>query len=134
MEPPWFYIFLPSFNPIDGDYEDPLSSKRLISLNRSIDEATVISAISIDQYHKMCYWHLSQFLRLSIHWQEPVSMGTLISWSTSSRLEKPVAIAFLPEVDTITFPRFIKSGEEVAGKTMADGWTRYFILTQITQS
>ncbi|KAJ6478907.1 hypothetical protein C8R45DRAFT_1006215 [Mycena sanguinolenta] len=126
MGPPPLYIFLPSFNPISLDFEDiSLSSKRLISLNRSIDEATVISAISIDQYNKMCYWHRSRFLRLSIPSQEPVRMGTVISWSTSSRLERPVAIAFSPEVDVEIFPRCIKSGEEVAGRIMGNGWTRY---------
>ncbi|KAJ7236703.1 hypothetical protein C8J57DRAFT_1479166 [Mycena rebaudengoi] len=101
----------------------PLSPDDLISLNRPIEEGTIISLLTLEQYHWTLYYHLStESPSVSISPEETVKLGSVISWSASTGLDRLVEIAFLPEVDVDYRPAW---SSVVVGVELVDGWSRY---------
>ncbi|KAJ7232925.1 hypothetical protein C8J57DRAFT_1383051 [Mycena rebaudengoi] len=90
----------------------PLSPDDLISLNRPIEEGTIISLLTLEQYHWTLYYHLStESPSVSISPEEK-----------RTGLDRLVEIAFLPEVDVDYRPAW---SSVVVGVGLVDGWSRY---------
>ncbi|KAJ7147417.1 hypothetical protein C8R43DRAFT_1010652 [Mycena crocata] len=108
----------------------PVSTPGLILLDQPNPEAMATSSLSFDEYHSICDWHLSQWLDVPISSQTVVKLRSVISWSASTRLGKPVEVAFLsePEASRARIEPVWKllGGRETASEiTVESGWTRH---------
>jgi hypothetical protein len=100
------------------------SPNQIESLDAANHEAMIINALTLDQYHKICYYELSQTREISISTSPMVNLGAVISSSSSTQLEDFVEIAFLPIAQCLADePRWIIArGSD--GDVMQDGWIR----------
>ncbi|KAF7337105.1 hypothetical protein MVEN_02148100 [Mycena venus] len=92
------------------------------SLNTPDQQAMVGESLTLEQYHSICRWDLSQNQTFTIPTASTVNLGAVISYSSGNLYEDSVEIASLSDV-------FIPQGcwessEEPIGEVMEDGWTR----------
>ncbi|KAJ7038862.1 hypothetical protein C8F04DRAFT_1087784 [Mycena alexandri] len=101
------------------------SPNRIESLDAANHEAMIINALTLDQYHRICYYELSQTREISISTSPMVNLGAVISSSSGTQLEDFLEIAFLPIAQRLADePRWIIArGSD--GDLMEDGWTRF---------
>ncbi|KAJ6569252.1 hypothetical protein B0H19DRAFT_1066012 [Mycena capillaripes] len=85
-------------------------------------EAMASNFLTLEQYHGICAWSLSQYQRIGISLLAPTKLGAVVHYSSSNPLEYPVEIASLPNVEA-HLNRWESSGEAV-GELMGNGWTR----------
>jgi hypothetical protein len=86
-------------------------------------EAMAIDALTLPQYHSLCYWDLSQTRRILILNPATVNLGTVIQVSSDqSKTAVHDQIASLENVKV-----FSGGWCGAAGQVMTNGWTRYFI-------
>jgi hypothetical protein len=86
-------------------------------------EAMAIEALTLDDYHRICYWDLSQPRQFSCSTAATVNMAAIIACYTGDRLEDLVAVAHLPDAE------FDVGGWTTRGATgefLRNGWTRYY--------
>jgi hypothetical protein len=91
-------------------------------------EAIAIDSLTIEQYHKICYWNLSRHRNLYCPASATVTLSTIIACPLEDRLEDSLKIALLPERKV-----YLGDWRTAAGATgeVTDGgwtWYYYFIL------
>jgi hypothetical protein len=92
-------------------------------------EAMAINALTLEQYHKICYWNLSRRRNFYYSASTTVNLQTIIVCPSGDYLEHLVEIAlFLPNEEA--YLADWRAPERVTGEVMESGWTRYhnFIL------
>jgi hypothetical protein len=86
-------------------------------------EAMAIDSLTLEQYHKICYWNLLQYRNFYCSASATVNLNTIIMSASGDRLEDSVEIALLPDAQ-------IYLGDwETEGATaevMEGGWIRYY--------
>jgi hypothetical protein len=89
-------------------------------------EATVNASLTLEQYHRVCYWNLPQIHNVSIPASVTVNLAAVISCSSGKKLEDLVEIASLPDVGSPS-GRFHWNliGTVAEGDVLDNGWTRY---------
>jgi hypothetical protein len=94
------------------------------SLDLPNQEAIAIDALTLDQYHKICYWNLSRHRNLYCSASATVNLNTIIVCPSGDRLEDSVEIALLPDTELYLGDWITAAG--VTGEGMEGGWTRYY--------
>ncbi|KAJ7831718.1 hypothetical protein B0H14DRAFT_3143111 [Mycena olivaceomarginata] len=97
-------------------------SNGIALLNTLIQE---IESLSLQKYHEICYWDLSQLRHISTSIRVTVNLGAVLSWPSCERLQETFEIAALVNVEAPRrrWSRRINIGE--GSKVMENGWTRY---------
>lgn len=86
-------------------------------------EAMVIDALTLQQYHDICYVYLGRYRTIGIPTDETVNIGPILACSPGDQLEALAEIAFLPDAEVR-----VERWWGPQGKVMENGWKRYFIL------
>jgi hypothetical protein len=81
-----------------------------------------VESLTIEDYHNICFVHLSQFRTISISPSTAVNLGAIISCSSGHPLEDPIEIAYPPYVDPDVWDW--QTSEEMEEVVMEDGWTQ----------
>jgi hypothetical protein len=106
--------------------EEVSHAQGFTSLNAPGQEAMVIESLTLEQYHRICYWNLSHRRKhlpsISITPDVSVNLGAIIGCSSSDQLQDWMEIASLPDVEVHWCDWYGEDGED-----LEDGWTRYFI-------
>jgi hypothetical protein len=87
-------------------------------------EAMAIDALTLEQYHSICYWNLSRHRHLYSSASATVNLNTIIMCPSGDRLEDSVDIALLR--DAVVFLDSWRTTQEATGEVMEGGWTRYY--------
>jgi hypothetical protein len=87
-------------------------------------EAIAIDALTLRQYHSICYWNLSRYRNLYCPTSATVNLNSIIVCPSGDRLEDSVEIALLP--DTKVHLGDWTTPEGATGEVMEGGWTRYY--------
>ncbi|KAJ7668220.1 hypothetical protein B0H14DRAFT_3073488 [Mycena olivaceomarginata] len=84
-----------------------------------------IENLSLQKYHEICYWDLSQPRHITTSTRITVNLGAVLSWPSCERLQETFEIAALVNVEAPRrlWSRRIGIGE--GSKVMENGWTRY---------
>jgi hypothetical protein len=84
-----------------------------------------IESLSLQKYHEICYWDLSQPRHITTSTRITVNLGAVLSWPSCERLQETFEIAALVNVEAPRrlWSRRIGIGE--GSKVMENGWTRY---------
>lgn len=119
-EPQTFFPYMPSSKSLTPD---PVP---LFEMN---PEPKIVSFLTLEQYHEICYLHLAKRRHLYFSAEITVTTGAIICYSLCSQLKSFFGISFLPRIDGggdgwRTYP-------DGAGEIMLDGWIRYFILSAV---
>jgi hypothetical protein len=97
------------------------------SLDLPNQDAIAIDALTLEQYHIICYWNLSRHQNLYCPASASVNLNTVIALPWGDQLEDSIEIAFLPNEEA-----YLGDWASMEGATavMEGGWTRYndFIL------
>ncbi|KAJ6536362.1 hypothetical protein B0H19DRAFT_384317 [Mycena capillaripes] len=119
----------PAGFPLEGGFRSYGSS-----LVHPPGDSEIITAISLQDYHGICYWYLSRFRRFPISPNMPITLGS-IRHLAGEECENSFEIAFLPncEVDDegwstrdaimADYWNLINANDE-GTSIMADGWIR----------
>jgi hypothetical protein len=86
-------------------------------------DAIAIDALTLEQYHTICYWNLSQFRNLYCSASATVNLNTVIVCSSGDYLEHLVEIALLPDAEV--YLGHWSTAAEATRKVTEGGWTRY---------
>jgi hypothetical protein len=87
-------------------------------------EASAIDSLTLEQYHRICYWNLSQPRNLCCSASATLNVDTIIARISGDRLEDMVEIALLPDAEVDLGRWGIPSS--VTWKVVENGWTRYY--------
>jgi enterochelin esterase-like enzyme len=85
-------------------------------------EAIAIDALTLEQYHQICYWNLSQSRNFYCSASATVNLNTIYVCPSGDRLEDSVEIALLPDGEGYLGHW---GTERVIEEVMEGGWTRY---------
>jgi hypothetical protein len=87
-------------------------------------EAVAIDGLTLEQYHKICYWNLGRLQHLYCSASSTVNLDTIIACYSGDRLEDSVEIPLLldAEVDLDDWGTL----EGATGEVMEGGWTWYY--------
>ncbi|KAJ7050608.1 hypothetical protein C8F01DRAFT_678646 [Mycena amicta] len=112
----------------------------IYTLNDPDREATFISSLTLEQYHKHCYWVLAEHREIAFSVPAIVKLGTVLHYSCSARSKSPVEITSLsPELKLSqcswpwinetyrldsTSGRWGRGGLQAEGHIMENKWTR----------
>jgi hypothetical protein len=110
------------YGPMDGCSVRP----EIKPLEAPDQEAMAIDSLTLEQYHEICFWDLSQLRTFDCSTCTTVNLNTIIACPLENQLRGLVEIAHLP--DARLFLDSWRTVEGVTGEVMEDGWTRYFIL------
>jgi hypothetical protein len=77
-----------------------LCPKGISSLNAPDQEAMVIDSLTLEQYHNICSWNLSQTQTITISTNVTVNLGAVFTCSPEDQLQDWMEIVFLPDVET----------------------------------
>jgi hypothetical protein len=114
--------FIPSINDFylrsllpDKTTSEPQSAREF---NEPNHEDSVISYLTLEQYHNTSFWRLSQVHNIPAPRRATVHLGAVLCPSAAQG-EEGVEVAFLPDPD-------ISHGKSwgAEGTTMRNGWTR----------
>ncbi|KAF8144041.1 hypothetical protein K438DRAFT_588947 [Mycena galopus ATCC 62051] len=84
-------------------------------------ESTIISSLTLDQYHCPCYWKLAQDRSTSVSTSEPVNLGAVYSGSSDSNWADIACMPYLKlERDTY----FSYMDDRRPKEVMENGWTQ----------
>jgi hypothetical protein len=86
-------------------------------------EAIAIDALTLRQYHSICYWNLSQSRTFDCPTSATVNLNTIVVCTAGDQLEDLVEIAFLPDAEAYLSDWGTAAG--ATGEIMEGGWTRY---------
>ncbi|KAJ7668219.1 hypothetical protein B0H14DRAFT_3073487 [Mycena olivaceomarginata] len=95
-------------------------SNGIALLNTLIQE---VESLSLQKYHEICYWDLSQLRHISMSTRVTVNLGAVLSWPSYERLQETFQIAALVNVEAPRRRWSINIG--VGSKVMENDWTRY---------
>jgi hypothetical protein len=95
-----------------------------IPLNLPIEDTTVVSFLSLKQYHEICHWHLAKHQSFEIHPNETVQLEMVIYCSAKDHRQQVAGIIMVPDINVSVSPWAWCSD---TGDVMTDGWTRYFV-------
>ncbi|KAJ7909719.1 hypothetical protein B0H13DRAFT_2661340 [Mycena leptocephala] len=101
-----------------------ISHRREIeSLDLPNQEAIAIDALTLEQYHKICYWGLSRCQNLYCSSSTTVNLKAIIACPSGDRFEDSVEIGLSPhaEVDL----RHWRAPKRATREVMEGGWTRF---------
>jgi hypothetical protein len=84
-------------------------------------DAMAIDTLTLEQYHKICFWNLSRRRNLYCSVSATVNLNAIIACPSGDRLEDSVEIAFLPDAEV-----GLGDWRTATGKVMEGGWTRYY--------
>jgi hypothetical protein len=114
----------------------PANSAHLWNANRTVSplpgikpsepptqEATAINALTLSDYHRICYWNLPRHRNLYCSTSATANLNTIVCPS-GDRLEDSVEIALLPDVKVDL--GYWQTTRGMTGEVMAGGWTRYY--------
>jgi hypothetical protein len=87
-------------------------------------EAIATDALTLEQYHQICYWNLSRHQNFYCSASATVNLTTIIACASEDRFEDSVEIALLP--DTKVYLGDWRTPEGATGEVMEGGWTRYY--------
>jgi hypothetical protein len=82
-----------------------------------------IDSLTLEQYHKICYWNLLQYRKIYCSASATVNLNTIIVCASGDRLEDSVEIALLHDAEI--YPGHWRTPERATGEVMEGGWTRY---------
>ncbi|KAJ6534221.1 hypothetical protein B0H19DRAFT_1080708 [Mycena capillaripes] len=94
--------------------------RRITSLNGPDQAARVIDALTLQQYHKICWSYLKCYRTTSIPIDATVNFGAVLACSQANQREAMGEIAFLPDVEASGSGWYGAEGE-----VMENGWTRF---------
>jgi hypothetical protein len=94
------------------------------SLDLESQEAIAIDSLTLEQYHQICYWNLSQSRHLYCSASATVNLNTIYVCPSGDRLEDSVEIALLPDAEV--YLGNWRTAEGATGEVMEGGWTRYY--------
>jgi hypothetical protein len=94
-------------------------------------EAIAVDALTLDQYHDICYWDLLQCRNFNCSASTTVNLDAIIVRPSGNRLEDSVEIALLPDAEI--FPGHWRTPEGATGEVMEGGWTWYYDLILAAQ-
>jgi hypothetical protein len=86
-------------------------------------EPMAIEALTLEQYHNICYWNLSQFRNFCYSTSATMDLNTIIAWTSGNQLEEMVGIALLPDAEV--YPGDWRTASGATGGVMDGGWTWY---------
>jgi hypothetical protein len=86
--------------------------------------AMAIDTLTLEQYHQICYWNLSQRRVLYCSASATVNLNTRITCPSGDRLEDSVEIALLPDAQ-LCLGKWAAT-DRATGEVMEGGWTRYY--------
>jgi hypothetical protein len=79
----------------------------------------VIDALTLQQYHKICWSYLKSYRTISIPTDVTVNFGAVLAYSQGDQRESMGEIAFLPDVQAS-----VSGWYGAEGEVMENGWTR----------
>jgi ABC-type uncharacterized transport system substrate-binding protein len=82
-------------------------------------EIIVTDSLTLEQYHGICYYHLSRIRTIAVSADVAVNFGAVIACSLDDQVQDWVEIASVPDVQVSIFPWYGAEGE-----VTKDGWTR----------
>ncbi|KAJ7767307.1 hypothetical protein B0H16DRAFT_1521635 [Mycena metata] len=89
----------------------------------SSGQAITVDSLSVQKYHEICYWDLSQVRYIHQSTVVTVNIGAVISWPSSDHFELPIPLASLSHVVIPTrLWHFSRGGR---GEVTGSGWTRW---------
>ncbi|KAJ7094971.1 hypothetical protein C8R44DRAFT_381653 [Mycena epipterygia] len=95
----------------------PAISQSFLNLFEPHEESKIIASMSLDDYHEICFWHLSRKRSLSLPTNASVQLGMIYCTSGAS-LNNVVEIARIPDC------KFQDDGWSAVGSRMESGWSR----------
>jgi hypothetical protein len=87
-------------------------------------EAMAIESLTIEHYHEICYWNLSQRRNLYCSASATVTLNAIIACASGDRLENSIEIALLP--DAQIYLDDWRTPKRATGEVMEGGWARYY--------
>ncbi|KAJ7863402.1 hypothetical protein B0H13DRAFT_2565184 [Mycena leptocephala] len=93
------------------------------SLDLPNEEVMAINALTLEQYHQICYWDLSRHRKFYCSASATVNLNAISVCASGDRLEDLVEIALL--LDGEVYPDTWETMEGVRGEVMEGGWTRF---------
>jgi hypothetical protein len=90
----------------------------------SAQEAMVIASLTLQRFHDICYWNLSQCRNFDCPAFTTVNLTTIIACASEDRLEDSVEIALLSDAEVSLGDWIAAAG--ATGEVMESGWTRYY--------
>ncbi|KAJ6556379.1 hypothetical protein B0H19DRAFT_1377102 [Mycena capillaripes] len=102
-----------------SDPEDISIPREITPLNASNQEALIIDSLTLEQYHDLCYWDLSQFRQSFSSAGVAVKVGAIYSCSSEDQLGNAPEIAYVPDVEIDG-----SHWNAARGDVMENGWTR----------
>jgi hypothetical protein len=93
------------------------------SLDGQNQESIAIDALTLGQYHNICYWDLSRPRYLYCSASATVNLNGIIVCTSADQPEDLVGIALLPNEEV--YLGDWRTPERATGEVMEGGWTRY---------
>ncbi|KAJ7732441.1 hypothetical protein B0H16DRAFT_1581446 [Mycena metata] len=103
-------------------------SHEISSSPPSIERGMAVDSLSVQKYHEIFYWDVSQVRHIHKSTQTTVNLGGLISWPLSDHFELPLALASLSHVEVPPHSWYIAQGLlgfKGGGEVTGSGWTRW---------
>ncbi|KAJ7147405.1 hypothetical protein C8R43DRAFT_529824 [Mycena crocata] len=106
-----------------GAFNDHLANGSM-SLDCPNPESTVVTSLTLEEHHSICYSHMFRGLELII--PEAAKLRSVISHTAGSELQRVVEVAAVPEVGIDAVPGwYVQGEEEITSEMTASGWIRY---------
>ncbi|KAF7330672.1 hypothetical protein MSAN_02452500 [Mycena sanguinolenta] len=102
--------------------ESPLSGLHNLGLGAET-VTTFIDSLTLEQYHRICAWHLGQLMIMDVSAFTTVNLGAVFLCS-GDRLEDSNEIVFLPNAEALSLGDWRIVGGGTA-HVMLNGWTRF---------
>ncbi|KAJ6561654.1 hypothetical protein B0H19DRAFT_1259317 [Mycena capillaripes] len=99
------------------DYRVFPASQTIKPLAALPKEAMAINFLTLDQYHDICFLHVSQHRHFYASASTTLNLGAVIFCSSGDQLNDSVEIVFLLEAE-------VSHGRSAGGEMMENGWTR----------
>jgi hypothetical protein len=87
-------------------------------------EVIAIESLTLEQYHKICYWNLSRPRNLYWSTSVTVNLNAIIVCCSGDQLEEMVEIALLPDAEI--FLDDWTTAARATREVTEDGWTWYY--------
>ncbi|KAJ7679414.1 hypothetical protein DFH06DRAFT_510532 [Mycena polygramma] len=98
----------------------------LTSLNAPGMESMAVNSLTLDQYHRICWFNLTQHRNTPISPAITMDLSAVLCWPSGSQFQDSVQIASIPdaEIPPDSWQCSWTKGA-VMGDVMENGWTRY---------
>ncbi|KAJ7153921.1 hypothetical protein C8R43DRAFT_950165 [Mycena crocata] len=101
-----------------------VATGNLALLDQPDAEATLISFLTLEQYHEACYKILARRVWLTVPSRETVNIGAVICWFATSQLQTPVEIGISPQIEVNLNVELEDARYAIPSEIMVDGWIR----------